>query len=57
MAQSIVTCAQTPCRKFFVDTKEERFKAMHNGWSLDVKDLNVCSNHRYRLFGEPGVLS
>ena len=54
MTQSIVTCAQTTCRKFFVNTAEERLKAMHNGWTLDVKYINVCSKHRYRLFGEPG---
>lgn len=50
--QAIIKCAQSSCRKFFVDTPEERQKARNNGWSIAVKNMNVCGNHRYRLFAE-----
>ena len=50
--QKIIKCVQSPCRKFFVDTKEERIKAIHNGWTLQSTEMTVCSNHRYRLFAE-----
>lgn len=54
MMQTIIKCTRTPCRKFFVNTAEERLKAMHNGWTLKAEDMTVCANHRYLMFGEPG---
>lgn len=54
MMQTIIKCTRTPCRKFFVNTAEERLKAMHNGWTLKAEYMTVCANHRYLIFGEPG---